>query len=121
MNYTRIYADADGETHYEDVEEESKVSEIAPGASIAISNRSAASSVFFADLSLGYTSDFHPPPQKSFVAVLAGEMETVVSDGEKRRFSAGDIFFLDDLSSKGHKSFTVGDTEVKLMFVGLAD
>ncbi|MBC8280660.1 MAG: hypothetical protein H8E48_07745 [Chloroflexi bacterium] len=121
MKYTRIYPDADRETHYEEIEEDSKVTEIAPSALMALSKPSSASSVFFADIRVGYTDDFHPPPQKFLVAVLAGEFKTSVSDGEARRFSAGDVVLLDDMDSKGHRSCAIGNAEVKLMFVGLAD
>ena len=86
MKYTRIYADSDGETHFQDVEEETEIKGAAPTATFDAGKTRPASECFLASLPAGYSSDFHPAPKRFIIPVLAGEMETTVSDGEVRRF-----------------------------------
>ena len=88
---------------------------------MALTRPKSASNVFFARIPQTYSDDFHPPPQRFMVAMLSGEFETTVSDGEVRRFGPGDVALLDDLASKGHKSVAVGRSDCEIMFVGLAE
>jgi len=44
-----------------------------------------------------------------------------VSDGEVRRFKAGDIVLSDDVASRGHKSVVVGQSAVELVILGLPE
>ena len=121
MKYTRLYADADGETHFEDVEEESQQVELAPTAVFWVTKNRPASNVFLANLPQGYVDDFHASPVRYLVAVLQGEIDQTVSDGEVRRFRPGDVVLADDVASKGHKSVVVGQTNAELMMVELAE
>ena len=121
MKYIGIYADSDGETHFEDVEEETRKIEIAPTAIFDIGQTRPASECFWAIPPAGHSADFHPPPKRFIVPILAGEMEITVSDGEVRRFKAGDIVLLDDVASKGHKSVVVSQTALHSFLVGLPE
>ena len=121
MRYTRIYADSADETHFEDVEEDSQQVELAPTAVFGVTKSRPASNVFLANLPSGYSDDFHPPPVRYLVAILHGEFDTTVSDGEVRRFRPGDVALLDDAASKGHKSVVVGQSDCEFMFVELAE
>ena len=121
MRYTRIYADSDGETHFEDVEEETQKVEIAPTAIIDIGETRPASECSLASFPPGYSDEFHPNLKRYIVPILAGEMEMTVSDGEVRRFKAGDIILTEDVASKGHKSVVVGESAVNFSLVGLPE
>jgi len=121
MKYTRLYADADGETHFEDVEEESQQVELAPTAVFGVTKNRPASNVFLTNLPPGYIDDFHSSPVRYLVAFLQGEIDQTVSDGEVRRFRPGDVVLADDMVSRGRKSVVVGQKNVELMLVELAE
>jgi len=121
LKYTRIYADSDGETHFEDVEEETQKMEIAPTAIIDIGETRPASECSWASFPAGYSDDFHPVPMRFLIPILAGEVETTVSDGEVRRFKGGDIILSEDVASKGHKTVVVGQLTVDFFLVGLPE
>ena len=117
MKYTRIYADAKGETHLQDVEPEMKATDHASTMSEVI----AAKGVIFRETnSEEYFIDWHNAPRRQFVVNLAGEVEITVSDGEKRRFGAGSILLAEDVTGKGHISRGVGKSERRVLFVPLA-
>ena len=63
-------------------------------------------------LAAGYDSDWHPPRARQFVVVCSGTMELTVSDGEVRRFGPGAIFFVEDMTGKGHQTRAIGDDAV---------
>ena len=121
MRYTRIYADSDGETHFEDVEEETQKVEIAPTAILDVGKPRPASEVSWASFPPGYSDDFHPTPYRMFLPILAGEAETTVSDGEVRRFKAGDIILSEDVASKGHMTVVVGQSACEFFIVRLPE
>ena len=121
MKYTRIYADSDGETHFEDAEEETQKVEIAPTAIIDLGKTRPASECSLASFPPGYSDDFHPNPYRMIVPIRSGEIETTVSDGEVRRFKAGDILLNEDVASKGHKTVVVGQVAVDFLIVRLPE
>jgi uncharacterized cupin superfamily protein len=118
MKYTRIYADAKGETHLQDVEPEMKATDHASTMSELI----AAKGVIFRDTnSEEYFIDWHNAPRRQFVVNLSGDVEITVSDGEKRTFGAGSILLAEDVTGKGHISRGVGKSERRTLFIPLAD
>jgi hypothetical protein len=118
MKYTRIYADAKGETHLQDVEPEMKPTDHAS----TMSDLMAAKGVIFRETnSEEYFIDWHNAPRRQFVVNLSGDVEITVSDGEKRRFGAGSILLAEDVTGKGHISRGVGKSERRTLFVPLAD
>jgi hypothetical protein len=118
IKYTRIYADAAGETHLEDVRPAMKAADHSSMMSALI----AAKGVIFRETNAGqYFVDWHNAPRRQFVINLTGEVEITVSDGEKRRFGPGSILLAEDVSGKGHVSRGVGDAERLSIFVPLED
>ena len=118
MKYTRIYADAAGETHLEDVSPEMQ----APDHSSLMSQMIAAKGVIFRETNgAQYFIDWHNAPRRQFVVNLSGEVGITVSDGQTRRFGPGTILLAEDVGGKGHISRGVGDSERLVMFVPLAD
>ena len=115
MTYTRIYADKNGETHFEDVTVHMTDSRHA-----RLSEMIAAKGVIFR-LTKDYFVDWHPAPRRQFVVNLSGEVEIVASDGEKRVLGPGTILLADDVGSKGHTSRGLGTTERLSLFIPLAD
>ena len=117
MKYTRIYADAKGETHLQDVEPEMKPTDHAS----TMSDLIGAKGVIFRDTdSEEYFIDWHNAPRRQFVVNLSGEVEITVSDGEKRRFGPGSILLAEDVTGKGHISRGLGKSERRTLFIPLA-
>jgi hypothetical protein len=117
MQYTRIYADANGETHLQDVEPEMKATDHAS----TMSDLIVAKGVIFRETnSEEYFIDWHNAPRRQFVVNLSGEVEITVSDGEKRRFGPGSILLAEDVSGKGHISRGLGKSERRTLFIPLA-
>lgn len=117
MHYFRIYADQDGETHFEDLEIQvnqpsngSDLSEIIP-----------ASGVIFRRSRADQFIDWHPAPRRQFVITLSGRAEVEASDGEIRQIGPGTIMLADDTTGKGHITRGVGTEDRLSIFIPLAD
>ena len=122
MKLTRLYCDADGESHFEDVEVALKPVNFAPPAQpMALSAFAPATQYGFLKGPVGWFGDWHQAPAHQIMFHLAGEVEAEVSDGEIRRFGPGSVALLEDTSGRGHKSRVVGDAEVLLAVVQLPD
>jgi hypothetical protein len=122
MHYVRIYTDAHGETHFQDV---------TLATELRTSPVSTARAELAAPLAVGQATfrrvvEDHPPephvaPRRQLVVHLAGEAEVEVSDGEVRRFGPGSVALVDDLTGKGHLTRRVGDTPRETLMVTLDD
>lgn len=120
ISYVRIYADAQGESHFEDVNVKLSLIEVAPGISpLFASSFSEASRYAFVSAEPGWREDWHPAPQRQFLVYLAGVTEFRVSDGEIRRLGPGTILLAEDTVGKGHISEVVGETDVKAVVIQL--
>jgi quercetin dioxygenase-like cupin family protein len=122
MRYTRIYAGPDGKSHFEDVEVELHEAAYAPPAPpYFVSEPEHASAVAFTTIPAGWSSSWHPSPRLQWWFQLAGEVEVEVGDGEKRRFVAGDIVRLEDVTGHGHTTRVVGDEDVAAVYAHIPD
>ena len=93
MAIYRIFSDADGESHIEDLnlEEHPEL-----GAMINVSE------VRVQEFDGSRNMDFHPLPERRLVVHLSGEVEIGASDGAKRVLRAGDIRLMEDVTGRGH-------------------
>ena len=96
MRSFRIYADADGESHFEDLDVALRPS---PGGS-ELSAPYPASSVVFRRSPAGQVLGWHPAPRRQFVVTLAGEAEVEASDGEVRRIGPGTVMLAEDVTAE---------------------
>lgn len=120
MQYVRVYADSDGESHFADVMVELTSTDYAPPApAMWLSPRFAAEGVVLVRRAAGWHGDWHGPPVRQLSVVLAGTPEIETSDGEVRRFRPGDVLLVEDTTGRGHVSRTP-DQDVLLAFVQLA-
>jgi hypothetical protein len=118
VKYTRIYADAAGESHLQDVDPAMKPA----GNASTMSELIAAKGVIFRETRSGeYLIDWHTAPRRQFVVNLTGEVEIEVSDGETRRFGPGSILLAEDTTGKGHISRGIGNDERRTLFIPLSD
>ena len=120
ITYSIIYADSAGESHFKTGEAELSETDYAPPAPpLNVSTIHPANSYAFVSCPVDWYGDWHPTPKRQFFLYLAGEMEIEVSDGEVRRLRAGDILLVEDTSGKGHRSRSVGSTDVITMAIHL--
>ena len=109
--YTRLYADAEGESHLEEIEIELASTEYAaPAPPLDLSSFTPATQFGFMRAPAGWASDWHPSSARNVFFVLTGEWEVTASDGEQRRFAAGSVLLVDDTSGRGHASRVVSDS-----------
>lgn len=112
---TRIYSDAKGESHFEDV----NLSLSEAGEIGFLSDRIPAKDVIFRRVKPTYDYDFHNTPQKQFIILLDGEIEIETTLGEKRTFKGGDVLLMEDTQGKGHKTRNLQSIERKSIFITL--
>lgn len=109
--YTRLYANADGESHFEDIEIDLTSTDYAPPAPpLDLSSFTPATQFGFMRAPAGWSSDWHPSSARNMFCVLSGEWEVTASDGETRRFADGGVLLVEDTSGKGHASRVVSDS-----------
>jgi hypothetical protein len=117
VNIIRIYADDNGESHFDDLQE--------PGVEQRI-NANFTRAIDAYGLSFKETEQmgdepalgaWHPAPRRQYVLFLAGETEIEVSDGEKRIIRAGDVLLVEDTFGKGHRNRRLSPTPELWAFV----
>lgn len=103
--YTRLYADAGGESHFEDLVVELASTEFAPPAPpLNLSSFLPANQIAFFGAPAGWSGDWHPSSSRNMFVVISGEWEIEAGDGEVRRFGPGSVLLVEDTHGKGHKS-----------------
>lgn len=113
MKITRIFADADGESHFDEIE----VPLNDAGIIGYLSETVPAHGVIFRENPADYFYDWHPAPNRQFIVMLDGEIEIEVSDGEVRRFRGGDVLLVEDTHGRGHKTRNTGGTPRRSIFI----
>jgi steroid delta-isomerase-like uncharacterized protein len=114
VKYVRIFADEQGLSHFEDVELDLKRQHVADGVPpLQLAGPLAASGVLFVE-QLGEQGDAapwerHVTPSRRWIVVLEGELERVVSDGERRVFGPGDVVLREDTTGEGSLTTPRGD------------
>jgi len=115
MKITRVFADENGESHFDEREVELRDA----GAIGRLSEPIPARSVIFRTNEPGYDYDWHPAPQRQFIVLLDGAIEIEVSDGERRTFRGGDVLLLEDTAGRGHRTRNVEPRERRSIFIVL--
>ena len=115
MKITRLYADADGHSRFEDQD----VPLDDAGEIGALSETLPATGVIFRRNPGDYNFDWHPAPQRQYIVLLDGEIEIETSLGEKRRFRGGEVLLVEDTWGKGHRTRSVDGQERRSIFITL--
>ncbi len=122
MKFVRLYADEDGESHFEDIEVTLVPSNYAPPAPpINVSTPLPARLLIFLAVPPKWIGDWHPSPARQFMFFTGGELEIKASDGDVRLFKVGDIALGEDTYGKGHQSRVVGDGGVSATIVQMPE
>lgn len=113
LTYTRIYADDNGESHFEQRDMALQAAAFAPPAPpLDVSAFLPASQVGLIRMPAGWYGDWHPAPRAQFMVCLQGQGECQFSDGTTWRFGAGAIVLVEDTTGKGHTTRVVGDQDI---------
>jgi len=115
MRVTRVYADAAGESHFDEID----IPLQDRGAIGRLSEPYPANGVIFRENDADYDFDWHCAPQRQYIVLLDGAIELETSDGEKRRFGGGDILLVEDVAGRGHRTRTVDNRPRRSLFVTL--
>ena len=114
---TRIYADANGESHFKEQE-----IPLTPSGDIgALSTVFPASGLVFREVLPTYDYDFHTAPQTQYIVLLDGTIEIETSLGEKRTFGAGEVLLVEDTTGKGHRTKNLVPAKRRSIFILVPD
>ncbi len=113
MRIHNLYTDADGESHFRDIE----VEWVEESHSGKLSRREPATGIIFRETSGDYDLDWHTAPRRQYIINLDAGVELTASDGERRTIGAGEVILVEDTTGKGHLSKAVGDTVRHCIFV----
>jgi hypothetical protein len=121
--YVRLWADAEGESHFEDVETElTALSYAPPAAPLNVARFLPATECLFVGAPPGWGGENqHPSPRRIVICTLHGEYEVTAGDGAKRRFPPGSLLLVEDTSGAGHSTRVTSDEELLLLHVPTAD
>ena len=112
----RIYADAEGNSHIQDLVIATKS---ARGRTTRSAGAIPATGSSYAEYTASATEDWHRAPGRQFSISMSGEIEVEVSDGTRRAIHPGDMVFLEDLQGKGHITRLL--SPVTNIFIRVAD
>ena len=119
MKYIRLFADAAGESHFEDVEIEFADTDYTASAPpLGLSSMFAGTQLSFMKAPAGWESDWHVSTGRNFFVVINGEWGVTASDGETRRFGPQSLLLVEDTIGKGHKSRVISDSIAAMIELG---
>ena len=104
---TRMFSDAQGETHTETIMMDVGQSNGFSPTGTAYFSR------FAADMDL----DWHPAPRRQYIVNLDAGVRITASDGESRVIGAGEVLLVEDTTGKGHLSKAVGEQIRHCIFI----
>ncbi len=121
MKITRFYATESDESRFVEIDIPlEQAQQDADGNLLRFSNSYPSPNVRFAELPDGMVQSWHHAPARQVVVVLSGELEVGTSDGQTRRWRAGEAFLADDVTGQGHTTKTVGGP-ARVLFAPLPD
>ena len=103
MRIHNLYVDAEGETHFRDIEVE--WAEERRGSKL--SRRLPATGIVFRETGGDYDLDWHRAPRRQYIINLDAGVRIRASDGESRLIGAGEVILVEDTTGKGHLSQAV--------------
>ena len=115
MRIHNLSEDADGTSHFRDIEVE--WSEQRPFTKM--SKRMPANGIIFRRTEGNYDLDWHPAPRRQYIVNLDGSVKITASDGESRIIGAGEIILVEDIKGKGHLSQSVNGQLRHSLFIPL--
>jgi hypothetical protein len=107
MQYVRLYAGPDGESHFEDLD----VGTSRLGGRAILDEPWPVKDLTFLRRGAGVPrmETWHTAPVRQFLIFLDGETEYEASDGQRRRMRPGDVLLVEDTTGKGHRTWIQGE------------
>ena len=105
MAIYRLFSGDDGESHFEEMD-----ITVHP----ALENIEALKGIFLRKHVSDF-QDFHPAPDKRWLAVISGAIRMEMGNGTSGRFGPGDILRITDTTGRGHKSWWEDDPVYAVM------
>jgi hypothetical protein len=104
MRIHNLYTDANGGSHFRDIEiewaEERRGSKL--------SKRLPATGIIFRETRADNELDWHTAPRRQYIVNLDAGVRITASDGESRVIGAGEVLLVEDTTGKGHLSQGLG-------------
>lgn len=105
MKVRRLYSDDAGESRWADVDVTLAEREFAPPATaIEVSVPEPAKRMMFLRLRPGWNEPVHTTPVAQKLICLRGTVRVTASDGSSRHIGPGDVWHMEDLTGKGHRT-----------------
>lgn len=104
MDYLRIWADAAGETHLEDVRVPRTTVPAETGTvELHVSDALGVDRLQFLEaVAVDQVPDWHCAPRRQLVVWLDGWVRITTSDGDQRTLQAGSVVLAEDVVGRGH-------------------
>jgi hypothetical protein len=116
MKLVHLTSTADGGSRFGEMEIHLDASPTRSGSVLNRSDIFPVASSRIMELPEGLVMDWHTSPRSSFVVVLSGMVESETSDGAKRSWGTGEMFFTDDRDGRGYRTRTVNGP-ARLLFL----
>src|ERR1700680_1173443 len=100
MRIHNLYTDADGQSHFRDID----VEWVEERRGSKLSKRLPATGIIFRETQAEHDIDWHPAPRRQYIINLDAGVKITASDGEARVIAAGGAILLEDTTRKGHPS-----------------
>jgi hypothetical protein len=121
MEYVRVYAGPDGESHFEDVAVETAPVEVFRGLPrLDVAAPMAVREAVFVGYPVAARAGWRRAPRRQLV-IFGADVEVRVSDGAVRRIGAGSPVLFEDTSGKGHDTRILAEGETLVIFLPLAE
>ena len=118
MKYMKLFADAAGESHWQDVDIALTEREFAPPAQgIEVSDSETVANMMFLRLRSGWNEPIHPTPVRQKLVCLAGCVRVTASDGTFRDIGRGDVWHMEDRHGKGHHTVVTSVEDFEALIV----
>lgn len=119
--YTRLFADEGGISHFADVEVPLSAKYTAPPLEpTQFAPFAAPDSCFWLGVPKGWNGETpHPAPRRQIFITVRGEYQMTAGDGAIRRFPAGSVLVLEDTTGSGHSTKIISPGDLLIFAVGL--
>src|SRR5690242_10935337 len=113
MHIHNLYCDANGASHWRDIEIE--YVEHGPGGKMTA--RLPVNGIIFRQTQAEHDRPWHPAPRRQYIINLDAGVQLTASDGEARVIGAGEVVLVEDVTGKGHLSKSVNNQMRHSIFV----
>jgi hypothetical protein len=121
--YIRLYADEEGESHFEDQAIDLVPVDFGPPAEpINHLQFLPVQQSFWLGAEMGWGGETpHPSPRRQILCTVLGEYAVTASDGSRRSFPAGTVLLAEDTWGKGHSTTVTNEAGFLIFGVSLAE